>query len=63
MTPYFVNVGDYDLGGEMIIEDLPPFPHRLVIPIEERYVGDLPAAGSEKVRFDLCRTVDDVVAG
>ena len=36
------------LSSEMLVEELTPFGPRLVIPVEERDVGHLPAVGLEE---------------
>ena len=54
-------LADTDLP-ELFHENLAPLRPRLVIPVEERDVGNLPAEGLEKTRFELGRTVDDVLA-
>ena len=45
--PFIIIDAGNDLG-KMIHEEFAPFGPRLVIPIEERYVGDLPTEGSEE---------------
>ena len=47
--------------GEVLLEKLAPFGPRLVRPVEERDVGDLPAEGSEKSGFKFRSAVDDIV--
>ena len=55
-----LDLGNADLD-EMIREELAPLWNRLVIPVEERHVGDLSTEGSVKSRFELRRAIDELL--